>query len=65
MPGAVLPKRTFVKAFPSWDWIICSGIYYDDILAEHREAKSNMNRGFWIIFIGMFFFSFCIDINCT
>lgn len=51
MPGAVLPKLTFVKAFLPWDWIICSGVYYDDILAEHHQAKSNMNRVFLATFI--------------
>jgi len=55
MPGAVLPKLTFVKAFPPWDWIICSGIYYDDIIKEHDDAKSNMNRVFGATFIIIIF----------
>ncbi len=32
-PGgdAPLPKITYVKPLPEWDWIICSGVYMDDI----------------------------------
>ncbi len=30
----VLPKLSFVKAFPEWGWIVGTGIYIDDVNAE-------------------------------
>lgn len=30
----IVPKLSFVKAFPEWGWIIGTGIYLDDVQAE-------------------------------
>ncbi len=29
-----LPKITFAKLLPDWNWVICSGVYMDDIAAR-------------------------------
>jgi PAS domain S-box-containing protein len=38
-PGASLPqpKLSYVKLFPSWQWIIGSGVYVDDVEAAFRQ----------------------------
>ncbi|MCK5525010.1 MAG: cache domain-containing protein [Thiomargarita sp.] len=53
-----VPKLSYVKLFPEWNWIIGTGIYIDDIIRESikdikniiRTMKYNNNVGyFWII----------------
>ncbi|MEH0021236.1 MAG: cache domain-containing protein [Desulfobacter sp.] len=43
-----VPKISFVKLHPSWEWIIGSGIYIDDVRKEIREI-------FYTILIAIFF----------
>jgi len=53
-----VPKLSYVKLFPEWNWIIGTGIYIDDVIHESiKDIKSiirimryNNNVGyFWII----------------
>ena len=30
----IVPKLSFVKRFPAWDWVVGTGIYLDDVRAE-------------------------------
>jgi methyl-accepting chemotaxis protein len=30
-PNQSFPKIAYAKAFPRWDWVICTGIYVDDV----------------------------------
>ncbi|MCD8554514.1 cache domain-containing protein [Seleniivibrio sp.] len=50
--GTIIPKISYVKAFPEWQWIVGTGIYIDDI---KREAASQVAK---LIFytISIFFF---------
>ncbi len=32
-----LPKITYVKALPEWDWVICSGVYMDDVADRIKQ----------------------------
>ena len=40
-----LPKISFVKLYPAWNWFVGSGIYVDDVQKE-------MARTFWVMLIG-------------
>jgi methyl-accepting chemotaxis protein len=53
-----VPKLSYVKLFPEWNWIIGTGIYIDDVIRETIEAIKNIIRimrynndvgYFWII----------------
>jgi signal transduction histidine kinase len=50
--GTVVPKLSYVKSFPQWQWIVGTGIYIDDI---KREAAAQVQK---LIFytISIFFF---------
>jgi len=39
--GTIIPKISYVKAFPQWKWIVGTGIYIDDI---KREASSQVAK---------------------
>lgn len=45
-----VPKISYVKLFPEWDWIIGSGIYIDDVQKEIR----NILTLFLIVSAGLF-----------
>ena len=40
-PTRIVPKLSFVKAFPEWSWIIGTGIYLDDV---QREIATLTNK---------------------
>ncbi|MGE5548798.1 MAG: cache domain-containing protein [Solirubrobacterales bacterium] len=46
-PGetAAVPKISYVKGFPSWGWVIGSGIYVDDVNAAFRERAVMFGAG--------------------
>lgn len=47
-PGAKdpVPKTSYIKLFKPWGWIVGSGVYKDDILAEVKQARNE--NFFWI-----------------
>jgi len=53
----IVPKLSFVKAFPAWDWIIGTGIYLDDI---QKEISSLTNKLLLILLGITVFISFII-----
>ncbi len=44
----IVPKLSYVKGFPEWQWIIGTGIYLEDVKQEIKLIKRNL---FWISFI--------------
>jgi len=38
----IVPKLSFVKLFPQWNWIIGTGIYLDDIQAELKSLTNKL-----------------------
>ncbi len=49
-PNAATRKITFSRGFQPWGWVICAGVYYDDIVKEHAAASREF---FWIL-VGTF-----------
>lgn len=41
-----VPKTSYIKLFKPWGWIVGSGVYADDILAEVKQARNE--NFFWI-----------------
>ena len=37
-----VPKVSFVKGFPAWDWVIGSGIYVDDVAASFWQVATRI-----------------------
>ncbi|MCK5100127.1 MAG: cache domain-containing protein, partial [Desulfobacteraceae bacterium] len=48
-PKRVVSKISFVKGFPSWSWVIGTGIYVEDI----RQGIKLITQGFIKIFMGV------------
>lgn len=44
----IVPKLSYVKGFPRWEWIIGTGIYLEDVEQEIKMLRRNL---FWITFI--------------
>lgn len=40
----VVPKLSYVKGFESWDWIIGTGVYIEDVEAEIAEIQDSLWR---------------------
>lgn len=40
----VVPKLSFVKAFPPWNWIIGTGVYLEDIEQEIKSLRKQLFR---------------------
>jgi signal-transduction protein with cAMP-binding, CBS, and nucleotidyltransferase domain len=38
----IVPKLSFVKAYPDWQWIIGTGIYLDDVQAEIQSYRKKL-----------------------
>lgn len=36
------PKLTYVKLFPTWDWVLYSGIYIDDVNAQMSKLRTQI-----------------------
>ncbi|MCA1989825.1 MAG: cache domain-containing protein, partial [Desulfarculus sp.] len=53
-PGATepLPKISYVKAVPNWDWIVGSGIYVDDVNAEINRLIVTILAVAGVVFLG-------------
>lgn len=47
-PDLPVPKLSYVRIFKPWDWILCTGIYVDDIHAEIDQ----ITRRLQLIFLG-------------
>ncbi|MFH1153127.1 MAG: cache domain-containing protein [Pseudomonadota bacterium] len=60
-PGKTVPKISYVKRFPPWNWIIGTGIYEADI---NREI-STITRSFIQIFTGMLVFIVILSLYIT
>lgn len=41
-PDRLVPKQSFVKHFPAWDWVIGTGIYLDDVNEEIDSLTSSL-----------------------
>lgn len=57
----IVPKLSFVKAFPKWGWIIGTGIYLDDV--EHEIAQ--LTNKLLLILLGITLFITLIIIFIT
>lgn len=44
----IVPKLSYVKGFPEWQWIMGTGIYLEDVKQEIKLIERNL---FWISFI--------------
>ncbi len=44
-PNRIVPKISYVKGFPTWGWILGTGIYVEDVRAE----IAGMTRRLWIM----------------
>lgn len=55
------PKVSYVKAFDEWGWIIGSGVYVDDIVAEVTAIKMKI----WPLLIGVALFSLLVGFLVT
>ncbi len=44
-----LPKISYVRRFPGWDWVIGSGVYLDDVAAQVKA----ITRRLWLIFLAI------------
>ena len=40
----MVPKLSYVKAYPQWNWIIGTGIYLDDVAAEIASLRGRLFR---------------------
>jgi len=60
-PLKIVPKISYVKGFPSWGWIIGTGIYVDDI---QQEIK-NIRQKFLQIFGGILVFVILLSLYIT
>lgn len=51
-PSKIVPKLSYVKGFPEWQWIIGTGIYLQDVQLEIKKFKKRL----WVIsfFISLF-----------
>jgi CBS domain-containing protein len=45
----LVPKLSYVKAIPEWDWIVGTGIYIDDVEEEIGKLEQNLMLAFLII----------------
>ncbi len=45
----IVPKLSYVKEFESWDWIVGTGIYLEDVRLEIRSLKNKLLRVVLII----------------
>jgi PAS domain S-box-containing protein len=45
----IVPKLSYVRAFQSWDWIVGTGIYLEDVRLEIRSLKNRLLRVVLII----------------
>ncbi|MCF8303352.1 MAG: DUF294 nucleotidyltransferase-like domain-containing protein [Bacteroidales bacterium] len=40
----IVPKLSYVKGFPEWNWIVGTGIYLDDVQQELRALRGRLLR---------------------
>ena len=45
----IVPKLSFVKGFPPWDWIIGTGVYTEDVDAEIGALRGNLQTAVLLI----------------
>jgi len=41
-PGRIVPKLSYVKAFPAWDWAVGTGIYTEDVWVPINSQRTFM-----------------------
>ena len=58
-----IPKLSFVKAIPEWNWIIGTGIYLDDVESEIEKLTENTIYMSVLIFVILLFISSYIIIQ--
>lgn len=58
LPEKIVPKVSYVKGFPSWGWIIGTGIYTRDVHQETRLISQKLIK----IFAGVFVFIFLLSV---
>ncbi len=57
----LVPKLSYVKSFPEWNWIIGTGIYLQDVKSEIKLLKKRLlSISFFITFIVIFLILFII-----
>lgn len=48
----IVPKLSYVKAYDSWDWIVGTGIYLEDVRMEIRLLRTRLlNIAMWLFII--------------
>jgi methyl-accepting chemotaxis protein len=55
------PKISFVKGYEPWGWIVGSGVYVDDVVAEVRDLQMKI----WPLLLGVGLLSFLIGFLVT
>ncbi len=51
-PKRVVPKKSFVKIFPPWGWIIGTGMYTEDVETEMAAMTRTMSLvGGWVLIL--------------
>lgn len=56
----IVPKLSYVKGYPEWQWIVGTGIYLNDVKAEIHQLKTRLRSISGIIFIIILFSLFYI-----
>ena len=41
-PGRIVPKLSYVKAFPAWEWAVGTGIYTEDVMVPINAQRTFM-----------------------
>jgi methyl-accepting chemotaxis protein len=52
--GKVVPKVSFVKVFPTWGWVVGSGVYLDDVAAAGWGMASMLGLGISVALVAGF-----------
>jgi methyl-accepting chemotaxis protein len=49
--GKVVPKTSYVKLFPAWGWVLGSGVYLDDVVAEGWRMTVVLGAGILVVLV--------------
>ncbi|MDB1124709.1 DUF294 nucleotidyltransferase-like domain-containing protein [Vibrio algarum] len=52
-PSITAPKMTYVEGVEEWDWIIGTGVYFEDVQQGIDRLESTLYRVFFVITIGL------------
>ncbi|MGC9194617.1 MAG: methyl-accepting chemotaxis protein [Syntrophobacteraceae bacterium] len=66
-PGSVkpVPKVAYVKGFPKWGWIVCSGIYLDDMYADVNRLLYLILGAVALVTLGCILLSYVMSISIS